>query len=254
MIKKTVTWTDFAGKERTEDWYFHLTKAELVEEVMVLGGKEHANDLQKMLQDIVDGGDMKKIMDTFKTLLFRAVGKRSADGSRFMKSEDILSDFRDTGAWEEVFMSMVTNPYEGAQFIQGMFPEEIIAAGIASGQIRTIEKPNRVEVRDLSLNAEPSLFPGAGIDGVDDLKPEPQEPPQKVMTVADLDALTDEELMALASGEPLPDKVEPVEDTRPKWLQENRRPTPAELKKMDRSELMLAYRMRLGPMSPVTSK
>ena len=30
MLKKTITYTDYNGMERTEDFYFNLTKAEVV--------------------------------------------------------------------------------------------------------------------------------------------------------------------------------------------------------------------------------
>mgnify|MGYP007065598478 CR=1 FL=1 len=31
MLKKTVTYTDYNGVERTEDFYFNLTRSELIE-------------------------------------------------------------------------------------------------------------------------------------------------------------------------------------------------------------------------------
>ena len=31
MLKKTITYTDFDDNERTEDFYFHLSKAEIAE-------------------------------------------------------------------------------------------------------------------------------------------------------------------------------------------------------------------------------
>ena len=39
MLKKTITYTDFNGKQRTETFYFNLTKAEVAEmEATVDGG------------------------------------------------------------------------------------------------------------------------------------------------------------------------------------------------------------------------
>ena len=31
MLKKTITYTDYNGSERTEDFYFNLSKAEIME-------------------------------------------------------------------------------------------------------------------------------------------------------------------------------------------------------------------------------
>ena len=38
MLKKTITYTDYNGNERTEDFYFNLTKAEVVEMEMSTSG------------------------------------------------------------------------------------------------------------------------------------------------------------------------------------------------------------------------
>ena len=54
MIKKTVTYTDFDGNERTEDFYFHLTEQELTEwELSVDGG------LSGVLTRIINSRDDK---------------------------------------------------------------------------------------------------------------------------------------------------------------------------------------------------
>ena len=49
MIKKTLTYTDYNGVERTEDYYFNLTEAELVEmELSIDGG------MQKKIEKIMN--------------------------------------------------------------------------------------------------------------------------------------------------------------------------------------------------------
>ena len=41
MFKKPITWTDYDGKEITEDFYFNLTRAEVMEmELGTEGGLE----------------------------------------------------------------------------------------------------------------------------------------------------------------------------------------------------------------------
>ena len=58
MLKKTVTYEDFNGVERTEDFYFNLTEAELVDMDM-----DENNGLAEKLQKIIDSKDIKQIMD-----------------------------------------------------------------------------------------------------------------------------------------------------------------------------------------------
>ena len=65
MLKKTITYTDYNGNERTEDFYFNLTKAEVMEmEMGTTGG------LSEMLRKIIAAQDAPAIMSTFKNLMY----------------------------------------------------------------------------------------------------------------------------------------------------------------------------------------
>ena len=69
MIKKTMTYTDFNGTERTEDFYFNLTKAEVMEmEMSTKGG------LAEMIQRIIAAQDQPAIIKIFKDLIIRSYG------------------------------------------------------------------------------------------------------------------------------------------------------------------------------------
>ena len=64
MLKKTITYTDYNGSERTEDFYFNLTKAEIMEmEMSTTGG------LAEMIQRIVAAQDTPAIIKIFKGAL-----------------------------------------------------------------------------------------------------------------------------------------------------------------------------------------
>ena len=84
MIKKTVTYIDFNGNERTEDFYFNLTQVELAE--MDLGITGVSGGLLGMLQKIVAEKDQRQIVEYFKKIVLMAYGEKSVDGRRFTKS------------------------------------------------------------------------------------------------------------------------------------------------------------------------
>ena len=120
MIKKTVTYVDYNGVERTEDFYFNLSKAEIAEmELSVEGG------FSKMLEEIVASKDNVKIVNLFKQMVLKAYGEKSADGRRFMKSEEISKAFSETEAYSEIFMSLALNESEAAAFVNGIMPANI---------------------------------------------------------------------------------------------------------------------------------
>ena len=120
MLKKTITYTDFNGVARTEDFYFNLSKAELME--MELG--THGG-FAEMLHKIVDANDAPTIMKTFKSFILKAYGEKSADGKRFIKSDEISNAFAQTEAYSQIFMELITDAEAAANFINGIIPAEL---------------------------------------------------------------------------------------------------------------------------------
>ena len=117
MLKKTITYTDYNGVERTEDFYFNLTKAELMEmEIGTTGG------MADMIKRIVDAKDAPVIIKIFKELVLKAYGEKSADGKRFVKSEEISNGFAQTEAYSQLFMELATDADAAAAFVNGIIP------------------------------------------------------------------------------------------------------------------------------------
>lgn len=120
MLKKTVTYVDYNGMERTEDFYFNLTKAEVAEmELSVEGG------FSKMLEEIVASKDNVRIVSLFKQMVLKAYGEKSADGRRFVKSEEISQAFAQTEAYSEIFMELALNTDAAAAFVNGIMPANL---------------------------------------------------------------------------------------------------------------------------------
>lgn len=121
MLKKTITYTDYDGTERTEDFYFNLTKAEVMEmEMGTTGG------MKKMLEKIVAEKDSKRIVETFKDIIVRSYGVKSPDGKRFIKTDEVVEAFTQTEAYSELFMELATNAQAAAAFINGIVPQGMV--------------------------------------------------------------------------------------------------------------------------------
>lgn len=117
MIKKTITYTDYNGSERTEDFHFNLSKAEIMEmEMSTTGG------LAEMMKRIVAAQDAPAIIKIFKDLVLKAYGEKSPDGKRFIKSPEIAEGFAQTEAYSELFMELATNADAAAAFVNGIIP------------------------------------------------------------------------------------------------------------------------------------
>ena len=122
MLKKIITYTDYNGVERTEPFYFNLSKAELMEmELGVTGG------MTEMLDKIISAKDAPSLMKTFKEMIMKAYGVKSDDGKRLIKSEELSIAFTQTEAYSVLFMELITDDKAAADFVNGIIPNEIQA-------------------------------------------------------------------------------------------------------------------------------
>lgn len=119
MYKKTITYTDYNGVKREEDFYFHLNRAEIIEmESSVSGG------YGEMLKQIIMSHDGPTIMKNFKIFILKSYGEKSLDGKHFMKSEEISKNFECTEAYSVLFTELCMNPDKAIEFINNILPFE----------------------------------------------------------------------------------------------------------------------------------
>lgn len=117
MIKKTITYVDYNGVERTEDFYFNLTKAEITEmEMSTTGG------MSEMVKRIIAAQDTPTLIKIFKDLILKSYGEKDIDGRRFIKSEELSTAFSQTEAYSQLFMELATNAEAAADFVNGIIP------------------------------------------------------------------------------------------------------------------------------------
>ena len=120
MIKKTITYSDFNGTERTEDFYFNLTKAEITKmELSIKGG------LAEMIQRIVAAQDTPAIIEVFEDLIKRSFGVKTPDGRGFVKRPEDLEAFMSTEAYSQLFMELATDADAASKFVNGVVPADM---------------------------------------------------------------------------------------------------------------------------------
>lgn len=119
MYKKTMTYKDFDGNERTEDFYFNLTPQECTEmQLSTKGG--FANYVQRIL----DAKDTPEIIKVFKELIDVSYGAKSPDGRKFVKNEEVLADFKATQAYSDLYMLLGTDDKAAAEFVNAVIPKD----------------------------------------------------------------------------------------------------------------------------------
>ena len=127
MLKKTIAYTDYNGVERKEDFYFNLSKAEIMEMEMSTSG-----GLTEMISKIVAAQDTPAIIKLFKDLVLRAYGEKSLDGKRFVKIDEngipLSRAFSQTEAYSVLFMELATDAEAASEFVNGIVPADVSKA------------------------------------------------------------------------------------------------------------------------------
>lgn len=120
MLKKTITYTDYNDNERTEDFYFSLSKPELIRmETSQEGG------YSALLDKIIKSKDVPFIMENFEKIIAKAYGIKSEDGRQIKKSDDISDSFMQSPAYDVLLTEILTNPEELKTFITKILPADM---------------------------------------------------------------------------------------------------------------------------------
>ena len=120
MVVKKIKYTDFNGAEREEEFMFNLTEAEITEMELTTDG-----GLSDSIKKIISAQDTPEIIKTFKMLLLKSYGEKSADGRRFIKSEELTEAFTQTNAYSQFFMELATDDKAAIAFINGIIPDSM---------------------------------------------------------------------------------------------------------------------------------
>ena len=120
MYKITETYTDYDDNQRTEDFYFNYSEAELTDlQFSVSGG------LAGMIDKIIKTNDMPKLVELFRELIQKAYGQKSNDGRRFMKSPELTKEFTETVAYSQIYMRLATDSKAAQEFINKVVPKDM---------------------------------------------------------------------------------------------------------------------------------
>ena len=120
MVKKTITYIDYDGTERTEDFYFNLSEAEVTEmQLSVEGG------MRGYIEKIVAAKSQLELVKLFKDVVLTSYGKKSTDGRLFMKNDTIRAEFEAHPAYSMIYMDLVTDEAKASAFVNGIMPADM---------------------------------------------------------------------------------------------------------------------------------
>ena len=141
MLKETISYIDFNDQERTEDFYFNLTRTELIRMEMSKNGS-----LTGLLTKIVKANDMPDIFEAMEMLILKAYGEKSTDGRFFNKSEEISNNFMNSPAYDKLFEKLTTDATYAYKFLMGILPKDLAEQAKKNPEILKLTAENGISV------------------------------------------------------------------------------------------------------------
>ena len=146
MITRTIPYTDYNGIQRKEKFYFDLTQFEATEIAVELPDgiieelSEDGTNQQQTAIHLLEKLGRKGVMDFIKKIVLKSYGVKSTDGRRFIKSEELSTEFSQTPAFSAFMMKLMTDDKEASSFINGVIPAELAAQMATKNAAAMIEE------------------------------------------------------------------------------------------------------------------
>ena len=131
MLKKTIEFNDWNDVPHKEDFYFNLTRSEILNMQLETNG-----GLDALLDRMIQTQDQAQLILFFQDLIKRSYGVKSIDGRKFIKNDEVFEDFKSTAAYDTLYMELASDSKKAAAFINGLMPRELMSQ-ISSDQIKS---------------------------------------------------------------------------------------------------------------------
>lgn len=141
MLKETITYIDFNDLERTEDYYFNLTRTELIRMEMNKNGS-----LTGILTKITKANDMPDIFEAMESLILKAYGEKSVDGRYFNKSEEISNNFMNSPAYDKLFEKLTSDASYAYKFLMGILPKDLAEEARKNPEVLKLAADNNIAI------------------------------------------------------------------------------------------------------------
>lgn len=123
MLKKTITYEDYNGEQRTRDFYFHMNQVEFAK----LNG-EVPGGLEKRINEIIEDKDNDAMLRMIDLLVTRSYGKFDED-DEFTKVDrngrPLYEKFVNIDAYDKLIIELVTGENNIVNFLKAILPKDL---------------------------------------------------------------------------------------------------------------------------------
>lgn len=192
MIKKTITFENFLGEKETEDFYFNMSKGELV--ILQMSAiTQRTESLQDKLEKIgksLQGRDLVAVLDE---IILNTIGQKTTDGKKFIKNDQIREDFKSSGAWSELVVELLSSADAMGDFINGLMPANLRKEVDQTVKEQTARERSQAQLQGHKPKQE---APKPTVQSVPELPTVIEQTAEPVLISGDANAVDDSEKLA----------------------------------------------------------
>ena len=130
MLVRRIAYTDYNGDDQVDECMFNLSQAELAKMSLSQSGR-----LEDYIREMIRERDVERIGELADKLIRMSYGKKSIDGRRFIKSEELTTEFVQTEAYSELYMELMSDAEALANFIVGIVPAKMLPTDKSKEQL-----------------------------------------------------------------------------------------------------------------------
>lgn len=127
MFIKNITYTDYNGENQTEDFYFFLSRSDLLKL-----NSQYSGGIEAYFRKVVNDRDAKELSEFFDTLIRTSYGEKTPDGKHFTKLDpngnNLFYNFIDTPAYDELYVELLSDTNKATEFILNIMPSDLSKA------------------------------------------------------------------------------------------------------------------------------
>jgi len=124
MIVKTIEWENLLGQKESGQFYFSISKGELVK-MQMAAIDQRTESFTDKLEKIGRNLQGKALIEVIDELIDTSYGIRTTDQKNFIKDPKDLAQFKSTDAYSELIVELCTNSELCAEFINGVVPAKV---------------------------------------------------------------------------------------------------------------------------------
>ena len=123
MYCKKITYVDYNDIPHTEEFYFNLNRAEILNMLMT----DSDATMDQVFEYFRQTRNGKALLKMVEDLIKSSYGVKSPDGKRFVKSPEITEAFVQSEAYSELLFELLNDSDATAKFFIGIVPRNLQA-------------------------------------------------------------------------------------------------------------------------------